>query len=96
MDLPNRLEEFLNIIEVLFGKSVYDMKHMMKFCDSSYGGLKQVATILNVNRAVAKSHKAAPDSLLTWHAFFNIMKNYFKDHEGHKHARVLFGLEIAA
>ncbi|CAK8537825.1 unnamed protein product [Lathyrus sativus] len=96
MNLPNRLEEFLNIIEVLFGRSVYDMKHMTKFCNSLYGGLEQVATILNVSRAIGKSHEAASDSLLTWHAFLNMMKTYFKDDEARKHAGVLFGLEISA
>ncbi|XP_058734188.1 probable CCR4-associated factor 1 homolog 11, partial [Vicia villosa] len=96
MNLPNKLEDFLSIVEVLFGKSVYDMKHMMKFCNSLYGGLERVATTLNVGRAVGKSHQAASDSLLTWHAFNKMMKTYFKNDEAPKHAGVLFGLETAA
>ncbi|XP_058767608.1 probable CCR4-associated factor 1 homolog 11 [Vicia villosa] len=96
MNLPNKLEDFLNVVEVLFGKSVYDMKYMMKFCNSLYGGLERVANTLDVRRAVGKSHQAASDSLLTLHAFTKMTKTYFKNNEGPKHAGVLFGLEMAA
>ncbi|XP_050898737.1 probable CCR4-associated factor 1 homolog 11 [Lathyrus oleraceus] len=100
-NLPNQLEDFLKIVEILFGKSVYDMKYMMKFCNSLYGGLERVATtlnleILNVCREVGNAHQAALDSLLTWHVFDKMIKTYFKHDEAPKHAGVLFGLEIAA
>ncbi|KAL5067043.1 hypothetical protein RYX36_017930 [Vicia faba] len=96
-NLPNRLEDFLSIVEVLFGKNVYDMKHMMKYCNSLYGGLERVATTLNVCRAVGKSHQAASDSLLTLHAFNKMMITHFKCDEAPKHAGILFGfgLEVA-
>ncbi|XP_050902513.1 uncharacterized protein LOC127114237 [Lathyrus oleraceus] len=96
MNLPNLLEDFLKMVEVLFGKSVYDMKYMMKSCNSLYGGLERVATTLDVCRAVGNAHQAASDSLLTWHVFDKMIKTYFKDDEAAKHAGVLFGLEIAA
>lgn len=95
-NLPNLLEEFLYLVKWLFGKSVYDMKHMMRFCYALYGGLESVASILDVRRVVGKSHQAASDSLLTWHAFKRMVEIYFKNNEAAKHAGVLFGLEIAA
>ncbi|CAK8579177.1 unnamed protein product [Lathyrus sativus] len=93
-NLPNRLEGFLNMVEGLFGKNVYDMKHMMKFCNALYGGLERVATTLNVNRAAGKSHQAGSDSLLTWHVFKKMMDTCFVNNMAQKHAGVLFGLEM--
>ncbi|KAK2426501.1 putative CCR4-associated factor protein [Trifolium repens] len=52
-NLPDRLEDFLGILTILmFGKNVYDMKHMIRFCNALYGGLERVATTLNVSRAI--------------------------------------------
>ncbi|KAL5053046.1 hypothetical protein RYX36_033728 [Vicia faba] len=98
-NLPNRLEDFLKIVEVLFGNKVFDMKHMMKFCNFLHGGLERVANILNIGRMVGKSHQAGSDSLLTSQAFRKMIETCFiinkvpelKDYTG-----VLFGLEIVA
>jgi CCR4-NOT transcription complex subunit 7/8 len=95
-NLPDRLEDFLGILTILFGKNVYDMKHMIRFCNALYGGLERVATTLNVSRVAGKSHQAGSDSLLTWHAFKKMMDTYFINNEAQKHAGILFGLEIAA
>lgn len=95
-NLPNSLEGFLNMVEALFGKNVYDMKHMMKFCNALYGGLERVATTLNVGRAAGKSHQAGSDSLLTWHVFKKMMDTCFVNNMAQKHAGVLFGLEMIA
>lgn len=95
-NLPNSLEDFLTMVEVLFGKNVYDMKHMMKFCNALYGGLERVASTLNVGRAVGKSHQAGSDSLLTWHVFKKMMDTCFINNMAQKHAGVLFGLEMIA
>ncbi|CAJ2676601.1 CCR4-associated factor 1-like protein 11 [Trifolium pratense] len=95
-DLPDTLQEFLGTLTILFGNNVYDMKHMMKFCNSLYGGLDRVATTLNVCRVAGKSHQAGSDSLLTWLAFKKMVDTYFINNEVQKHAGKLFGLEIAA
>ncbi|GAU19462.1 hypothetical protein TSUD_77060 [Trifolium subterraneum] len=92
--LPDSLKGFLHSLTEFFGKNVYDMKHMMKFCNSLYGGLERVATTLNVSRVAGKSHQAGSDSLLTWHAFRKMIDTYFINNNVRKHAGILFGLEI--
>ncbi|KAK4252932.1 hypothetical protein QN277_011059 [Acacia crassicarpa] len=38
--LPNGVEEFLRLLRVFFWNNVYDIKHMICFCKSLYGGLE--------------------------------------------------------
>lgn len=96
-NLPNHLEDFLNNVEVLFGKKVIDMKHMMKFCNFLHGGLERVVTTINVSRVVGRSHQVGSDSLFIGQTFRKMIETliinkkvpYLKDYTG-----VLFGLEI--
>uniref|UniRef100_A0A7N0RF18 poly(A)-specific ribonuclease n=1 Tax=Kalanchoe fedtschenkoi TaxID=63787 RepID=A0A7N0RF18_KALFE len=93
--LPESMEEFLEVLKVLFGTRVYDLKYMIKFCNRLCGGLDKVAGALKVRRAVGKCHQAGSDSLLTWQAFQKMRDLYFvEDGSAEKHAGVLYGLEV--
>lgn len=96
-DLPDRLEEFLKLVRIYFGPKVFDVKHLIRFCENLYGGLDRVCTALGVERIVGQSHQAGSDSLLTLHAFHKIRKVHFSDVARlEKYANVLHGLDVSS
>ena len=72
--LPYDLMGFMNLVQRIFGKRHFDLKHMVKFCDGLYGGLGKVANTLEVQRLAGKSHQAGSATLLTLQTFRKLTK----------------------
>jgi CCR4-NOT transcription complex subunit 7/8 len=89
--LPPSEDEFFDLLKTFF-PCVYDIKYLMKFCDSLHGGLNKLAETLDVAR-IGPQHQAGSDSLLTSAAFLTLAKKYFKGVKGvEAHCGVLYGL----
>ncbi|KAL4560260.1 hypothetical protein LXL04_032410 [Taraxacum kok-saghyz] len=71
---------------------IYDIKHLMRFCNHLHGGLNKLAEILEVER-IGVCHQAGSDSLLTSHAFKKLKESYFNG-STEKYAGVLYGLGV--
>lgn len=90
-DLPDTEKEFFQVLRLYF-PAVYDMKYMMKSCESLRGGLQKVADTLHVER-VGAMHQAGSDSLLTAETFFQMRRVFFEnDIDDDKYKNVLYGL----
>uniref|UniRef100_A0A0D6R249 poly(A)-specific ribonuclease n=1 Tax=Araucaria cunninghamii TaxID=56994 RepID=A0A0D6R249_ARACU len=87
--LPVTREGFFELVSLYF-PHVYDVKYMMRFCDSLHGGLDRLAELLSVQR-VGVSHQAGSDSLLTSCAFRKLSDSFFHGC-AHKYSGVLYGL----
>ncbi|KAH0920481.1 hypothetical protein HID58_028141, partial [Brassica napus] len=74
-NLPDSQTSFFELINVYF-PTVYDIKHLMKFCNSLHGGLNKLAELLEVER-VGICHQAGSDSLLTSCTFRKLKENFF-------------------
>ncbi|XP_008779663.1 probable CCR4-associated factor 1 homolog 7 [Phoenix dactylifera] len=73
--LPETTAGFMELVRTFF-PTVYDIKHLMKFCNNLYGGLANVAEQLDAER-IGASHQAGSDSLLTAHVFWRLKEKYF-------------------
>lgn len=82
---------FFELINVYF-PVVYDIKHLMKFCNSLHGGLNKLAELLEVEM-IGVCHQAGSDSLLTA-CTFRKLRNTFFNGSIQKYAGVLYGLGV--
>ena len=90
-DLPEEESEFFETLHTYF-PCIYDIKYLMKSCDTLKGGLQQIAGDLNVQR-IGPAHQAGSDSLLTSATFFKMMQVYFENNlNDNKYIGVLYGL----
>ncbi|CAN0855084.1 Probable CCR4-associated factor 1 homolog 7 [Linum grandiflorum] len=89
--LPDTQAGFFDLINMYF-PMVYDIKHLMKFCNSLHGGLNKLAELLEVER-IGVCHQAGSDSLLTSCTFRKLRDNYFGG-STEKYAGVLYGLDV--
>eukprot|EP00268_Persea_americana_P028062 TRINITY_DN272_c2_g1_i1.p1 TRINITY_DN272_c2_g1~~TRINITY_DN272_c2_g1_i1.p1 ORF type:complete len:273 (+),score=13.41 TRINITY_DN272_c2_g1_i1:432-1250(+) len=89
--LPETQTEFFQLIKMYF-PTVYDIKHLMKFCNSLHGGLNKLAELLDVER-VGVCHQAGSDSLLTSCTFRKLKESFFNG-STEKYAGVLYGLGV--
>ena len=90
-NLPETQAGFFNLINTYF-PVLFDIKHLMKFCNSLHGGLNKLAELLEVER-VGICHQAGSDSLLTSCTFRKLKENFFSG-SLEKYAGVLYGLGV--
>jgi len=90
-NLPDNQVGFFHLINMYF-PTVYDIKYLMKFCNSLHGGLNKLAELLEVER-VGICHQAGSDSLLTSCTFRKLKENFFSS-SLEKYAGVLYGLGV--
>lgn len=89
--LPKLELDFFDLLRTYF-PCVYDIKYLMKSCESLKGGLQKVAEDLQVPR-IGPQHQAGSDSLLTAAAFFKMREVFFENKiDDDKFLGVLFGL----
>lgn len=89
--LPDTQAGFFSLINMYF-PTIYDIKHLMKFCNSLHGGLNKLAELLEVER-IGVCHQAGSDSLLTSCTFRKLKENFFSG-SLEKYAGVLYGLGV--
>ncbi|KAL8498734.1 hypothetical protein ACS0TY_021892 [Phlomoides rotata] len=89
--LPDSPSGFFNLLKIYF-PVVYDIKHLMKFCNSLHGGLNKLAELLDVER-FGVCHQAGSDSLLTSCTFRKLKDTFFNGNTD-KYSGVLYGLGV--
>ncbi|GLJ13818.1 hypothetical protein SUGI_0220640 [Cryptomeria japonica] len=88
--LPPSEDQFSYLVRLYF-PNIYDVKHLIRYCDGLYGGLNKLAELLNVER-VGTSRQAGTDSLLTCSVFMKL-KQRFPQTYIERFANVVYGLE---
>lgn len=90
-NLPDTQVGFFDLIKMYF-PTLYDIKHLMRFCNSLHGGLNRLAELLDVER-IGICHQAGSDSLLTSCTFMKLKQSFFSG-SPEKYAGVLYGLGV--
>ncbi|CAH8353673.1 unnamed protein product [Eruca vesicaria subsp. sativa] len=90
-ELPIKQVDFFKLLYVYF-PTVYDIKHLMTFCNGLFGGLNRLAEIMGVER-VGICHQAGSDSLLTLGSFRKLKERYFPG-STERYTGVLYGLGV--
>ncbi|XP_059448708.1 probable CCR4-associated factor 1 homolog 9 [Corylus avellana] len=93
-ELPSDLMEFMRLVVYFFGYKVFDIKHMIKWCEGLYGGLEKVSHTLGVLRVAGKTHQAGSDSLLTLQTMIKLKDLYFFGRAWINFRLILYSLEI--
>jgi CCR4-NOT transcription complex subunit 7/8 len=89
--LPNTEADFFELLNIYF-PNIFDIKYLMRYCDSLHGGLNKLAETLEVQR-IGPQHQAGSDSLLTSATFIKLANKFFAGIDGaSKHAGILYGL----
>lgn len=92
--LPEDEAEFFELLKNYF-PCVYDLKYLMKSCESLKGGLEQLSLDLKVKR-VGPQHQAGSDSLLTSHDFFKMRSLFFENKiDDEKYLGAIYGLGVS-
>jgi len=90
-DMPIHESEFFEILRLYF-PCIYDIKYLMKSCETLKGGLNKVAEALQVRR-IGPTHQAGSDSLVTCLTFFKMRRGFFDGViDDNKYLGVLYGL----
>ncbi|XP_015072515.1 probable CCR4-associated factor 1 homolog 9 [Solanum pennellii] len=89
-NLPDRLDEFFEFVEMFFGDKLYDVKHLTLHFPHVHDGLDEIEGQFDLFRVAGMQHQAGSDSLLTCHVFYRMRNVYFVN--GVRDAGVLNGL----
>jgi len=73
--LPKEEADFFELLRTYF-PCVFDVKYLMKSCETLKGGLQKVAEALELER-IGPQHQAGSDSLLTAATFFKMREMFF-------------------